>query len=43
MDSGRPRPAVVDRFSRLDRLLIGSVSTAVAARAHCTVEVVRQG
>src|SRR3954469_1234080 len=29
--------------SRLDRILLGSVSTAVAARAHCTVEVVRQG
>jgi nucleotide-binding universal stress UspA family protein len=26
---------------RLDRLLIGSVSSAVAARAHCSVEVVR--
>ena len=27
--------------SRLERLLVGSVSTAVAARAHCSVEVVR--
>jgi nucleotide-binding universal stress UspA family protein len=29
--------------SALDRFLLGSVSAAVAARAHCTVEVVRQG
>jgi nucleotide-binding universal stress UspA family protein len=29
--------------SRLERFLLGSVSAAVAARAHCTVEVVRQG
>jgi nucleotide-binding universal stress UspA family protein len=29
--------------SRLDRILLGSVSMAVAARAQCTVEVVRQG
>lgn len=29
--------------SRLERLLIGSVSSAVAARAPCSVEVVRQG
>ena len=28
--------------SRLERFLLGSVSTAVAARAHCSVEVVRQ-
>jgi nucleotide-binding universal stress UspA family protein len=28
--------------SRLDRFLLGSVSAAVAARAHCSVEVVRQ-
>jgi nucleotide-binding universal stress UspA family protein len=27
----------------LERILIGSVSAAVAARAHCSVEVVRQG
>ncbi len=27
--------------SRIERLLLGSVSAAVAARAHCTVEVVR--
>ena len=27
--------------SRLERFLLGSVSTAVAARAHCTVEIVR--
>jgi nucleotide-binding universal stress UspA family protein len=26
----------------IDRLLLGSVSSAVAARAHCSVEVVRQ-
>ncbi len=25
----------------MDRLLLGSVSSAVAARAHCSVEVVR--
>ena len=29
--------------SRVERFLIGSVSAAVAARAHCSVEVVRQG
>jgi nucleotide-binding universal stress UspA family protein len=29
--------------SAFDRFLLGSVSTAVAARAHCSVEVVRQG
>lgn len=29
--------------SGLDRFLLGSVSAAVAARAHCSVEVVRQG
>jgi nucleotide-binding universal stress UspA family protein len=29
--------------SRLERLLIGSVSTAVAAHSPCSVEVVRQG
>jgi nucleotide-binding universal stress UspA family protein len=29
--------------SRLEKFLIGSVSAAVAARAHCSVEVVRQG
>ena len=28
--------------SRLERYLIGSTSAAVAARAHCSVEVVRQ-
>jgi nucleotide-binding universal stress UspA family protein len=28
--------------SRLDRFLIGSVSMSVAARAHCSVEVIRQ-
>jgi nucleotide-binding universal stress UspA family protein len=28
-------------LSRIDRLLLGSVSAAVAARAHCSVEVVR--
>ena len=30
-------------LSRLDRFLLGSVSLAVAVRAHCSVEVVRQG
>ena len=29
--------------SRLERFLLGSVSSAVAARANCSVEVVRQG
>jgi len=29
-------------LSRLDRFLLGSVSLAVAVRAHCSVEVVRQ-
>jgi nucleotide-binding universal stress UspA family protein len=29
--------------SRLERILIGSVSASVAARAHCSVEVVRHG
>ena len=29
-------------MSRLDRFLLGSVSLAVAVRAHCSVEVVRQ-
>ena len=29
--------------SRVERFLLGSVSSAVAARASCTVEVVRQG
>lgn len=29
--------------SRLERFLLGSVSSSVAARAHCSVEVVRQG
>ena len=29
--------------SRLERFMLGSVSAAVAARAHCSVEVVRQG
>jgi nucleotide-binding universal stress UspA family protein len=29
--------------SRLERLLLGSVSATVAARAHCSVEVVRAG
>ena len=29
--------------SALERFLLGSVSSAVAARAHCSVEVVRQG
>ena len=28
-------------LNRLERLLLGSVSTAVAARARCSVEVVR--
>jgi nucleotide-binding universal stress UspA family protein len=28
---------------RVERFLIGSVSAAVATRAHCSVEVVRQG
>jgi nucleotide-binding universal stress UspA family protein len=28
-------------LSRLDRFLLGSVSTSVAERAHCAVEVVR--
>lgn len=28
--------------SRLERVLLGSVSAAIAARAHCTVEVVRE-
>jgi nucleotide-binding universal stress UspA family protein len=28
-------------LSRLDRFLLGSVSAAVAGRAHCSVEVVR--
>jgi nucleotide-binding universal stress UspA family protein len=28
-------------LSRLERLLLGSVSTAVATRAHCSVEIVR--
>ena len=28
-------------LGRLDRFLLGSVSTAVASRAHCSVEVVR--
>ncbi len=27
----------------IERLLLGSVSAAVAARAHCSVEIVRQG
>ena len=30
-------------MGRLERFLIGSVSSAVAARAHCSVEVVRAG
>ena len=29
--------------SRLERFLLGSVSSAIAARAHCSVEVIRQG
>jgi len=29
--------------SRLERLLLGSVSAAVTANAHCSVEIVRQG
>jgi nucleotide-binding universal stress UspA family protein len=29
--------------SRLERFMVGSVSSAVAARAHCSVEVVRTG
>jgi nucleotide-binding universal stress UspA family protein len=29
--------------NRLERFLLGSVSAAIAARAHCSVEVVRQG
>lgn len=29
--------------SRMERFLLGSVSAAVAARARCSVEVVRQG
>jgi nucleotide-binding universal stress UspA family protein len=29
-------------MSRIDRFLLGSVSSAVAARAHCSVEVVRR-
>ena len=28
-------------LGRLDRILLGSVSSAVAARAHCSLEVVR--
>lgn len=28
-------------LSRVERFLLGSVSAAVAARAHCSVEVVR--
>jgi nucleotide-binding universal stress UspA family protein len=28
---------------RVEKLLLGSVSSAVAARAHCSVEIVRQG
>jgi nucleotide-binding universal stress UspA family protein len=30
-------------LNAVDRLILGSVSSAVAARAHCTVEVVRAG
>ena len=30
-------------MGRLERFLIGSVSSGVAARAHCSVEVVRAG
>jgi nucleotide-binding universal stress UspA family protein len=30
-------------LNRLDRFLLGSVSAAVAGRAHCSVEVVRRG
>ena len=30
-------------MGRLERFLIGSVSLGVAARAHCSVEVVRAG
>jgi nucleotide-binding universal stress UspA family protein len=30
-------------MGRLERFLIGSVSLGVAARAHCSVEVVRVG
>ncbi|HSK64405.1 MAG TPA: universal stress protein, partial [Pyrinomonadaceae bacterium] len=29
--------------NRLERFVLGSISAAVAARAHCTVEVVRKG
>ncbi|HEX2268887.1 MAG TPA: universal stress protein [Pyrinomonadaceae bacterium] len=29
--------------SRLERVILGSVSAAIAARAHCSVEVVREG
>ena len=29
--------------SRLERVILGSVSAAIAARAHCSVEVVRKG
>jgi nucleotide-binding universal stress UspA family protein len=28
--------------SRVERFLIGSVSSAVAARAHCSIQVVRE-
>ncbi|MBM3225630.1 MAG: universal stress protein [Candidatus Tectomicrobia bacterium] len=30
-------------LSRIERFLLGSVSTAVAARAHCSVEIIRGG
>jgi nucleotide-binding universal stress UspA family protein len=53
-DPKRVLPAEADRFAadciflgaqghgRVQRILLGSVSAAVAGRAHCSVEVVRQ-
>ena len=43
LPSGRPIVLVVRArgLSRMQRFLLGSVSAAVAARAHCSVEVIR--
>ena len=35
-------PAAAENGSQAHRLLLGSVSTAIVARAHCTVEIVRK-
>jgi predicted ATPase len=40
-DGSQYAEAALHDFRGIDRLLLGSVSSTVSARAHCSVEVVR--